>query len=99
MLRFMTMDSLSAFTSMVESYRPDEIIIESVNRVKNVRSGRRGSMRCAWGEAEDAEGDEAKEPLGLFLLDVTRSQDDQEFQFNVAPRNFLSAVIDIFEKG
>ncbi|PHJ26108.1 dynein heavy chain axonemal protein, partial [Cystoisospora suis] len=98
-LRFMTMDSLSAFTSMVESYRPDEIIIESVNRVKNVRPGRRGSTRDNWTEGEDTEEEEAKEPQGLFLLDVTRSSDDQEFQFNVSPRNFLAAVIDIFEKG
>ncbi|CBZ56170.1 Dynein heavy chain 1, axonemal, related [Neospora caninum Liverpool] len=95
-LRSMTVDSLEAFTRMIEARQPEEIRIESVSQVNAFPKKRQRVAREG-----DASGEEEESPetSSLFVLDLARSPGDKAFQFSVSPTNFLRAVIDIFEKG
>jgi hypothetical protein len=85
--------SFRNFCQYIKSFIPDKVVIKSANQVANYYDD--GYIV----NSEDPSTiNSIKCKLPLFETDLMRSLDDSSFNYATAPQNFLSLVLNFFDK-
>lgn len=88
------------FNNMEENlleYLPESVKVVNVTDIKNVYKPRKNTGAKLASNDPNALLEKPIQPL--FIIDLIKTQNDEDFLYSVQPMNYIKMIINIFEKG